>query len=118
MIMGPHTGRGPKGFTRSDERLKEQISERLERHGELDASEIEVRVENGVATLEGKVEDRRAKRMAEELVEDVYGVRDVMNHLKVDKGFFAKLFSSSEERDTAGVSSGSSSTRKNVNVTR
>jgi hypothetical protein len=61
---GRFTGRGPKGYIRSDERIREDVSDRLEQHGEIDATEIEVRVSNGEVTLEGTVEDRRTKRMA------------------------------------------------------
>ena len=37
-----YAGRGPKGYRRSDERIREEISDRLTEHDELDASEIEV----------------------------------------------------------------------------
>ena len=91
LIVGPFTGRGPKGYQRSDERVTEEVSERLERHGDVDASEIEVSCSEGVVTLEGKVSDRRSKRLAEDCADDVYGVKDVMNQIRVDEGFFAKL---------------------------
>ena len=52
---GPHAGRGPKGYQRSDERVREIVSEALARDGELDASEIEVSVERGEVTLNGTV---------------------------------------------------------------
>jgi hypothetical protein len=91
LIEGPHTGRGPKGFQRSNERLREQVCERLERHGQVDASEIDVEVEDGVVTLEGSVDNRRTKRLAEECAETVPGVRDVMNRLRVDQGFFQRV---------------------------
>lgn len=102
LIEGPHTGRGPKGYQRSDERLQEQVCERLERHGQIDASEIEVTVENGVVTLEGQVDDRRTKRLAEECAESVYGVQDVMNRLRVDAGFFQRLFGGGEKGEQGG----------------
>jgi hypothetical protein len=111
LIEGPHTGRGPKGYKRSDERLREQVCERLERHGRVDASEIDVKVEDGVVTLEGQVDDRRAKRLAEECAESVYGVQDVMNRLKVNAGFFQRLLGTddsehsrdhSRDRESAG----------------
>ena len=61
----------------------EEASKRLERDGDIDASEIEVSADNGVITLRGTVPERRTKRHAEECVESVYGVRDVMNELRV-----------------------------------
>jgi len=80
---GRHTGKGPKGYTRSDERIKEQLSERLEEHADIDASEITVDVKDGEVTLEGTVEDRGMKRLAEDLAEDSPGVKQVHNRIRV-----------------------------------
>jgi hypothetical protein len=82
-LTGPYAGRGPKGYKRSDQQVIEEASQRLERDGDIDASEIEVTAEGGILTLRGSVPDRRTKRRAEECVESVYGVRDVMNELRV-----------------------------------
>jgi hypothetical protein len=82
---GPHAGKGPKGYRRSDERIRETVSERLARHGELDASEIEVAVRDGEVTFEGSVPDRDSKRLAEDLAHDLPGVREVHNHLRVER---------------------------------
>jgi osmotically-inducible protein OsmY len=76
-------GRGPKGYRRSDERIREEINDRLTEHDELDASDIEVAVKDGEATLTGTVDSRWSKRLAEDLAERASGVRDVMNQLKV-----------------------------------
>jgi BON domain-containing protein len=97
IIVGRFYGRGPKGYRRSDERIREDVSEELFRHPEIDASEIEVQAQNGEVTLTGKVEDRHQKRLAEDLAERVSGVTDIHNQLKVDRGFFAKLFGRSED---------------------
>jgi osmotically-inducible protein OsmY len=84
-----HIGKGPKGWQRSDERIREEVNETLARHPEIDASEIEVRVEKGEVTLTGTVDDRRTKRLAEDIVERVFGVKDVENKVKVKgRGFF------------------------------
>jgi hypothetical protein len=82
-ITGPHTGRGPKGYKRSDQQIVDEASQRLERAGHIDATDIEVTAEDGVITLRGTVQDRATKRRAEECVESVYGARDVMNMLRV-----------------------------------
>jgi hypothetical protein len=87
-VAGSHSargfaGRGPKGYQRSDERLREEVSDRLMADDRLDASEIEVQVENGEVTLTGTVEDRPAKRRAEDCAEQVMGVREVMSQLRV-----------------------------------
>jgi osmotically-inducible protein OsmY len=78
-----YAGRGPKGYKRSDERIREDVSEALTRSHEVDATNIEVTVSDGVVTLAGSVDDRHAKRMAEDIAEDVSGVRDVQNQLRV-----------------------------------
>jgi hypothetical protein len=80
---GQFSGKGPKGYRRSDERVREDVSEVLERNGDLDASEIEVAVASGEVTLAGSVTDRWAKRLAEDLIEDVPGVKQVHNRLRV-----------------------------------
>ena len=84
-IPGPYTGHGPKGYQRADERIMEDVNFRLTHHGGLDASNIVVSVDKGEVTLQGKVDNRRAKRMAEDTADSVRGVRDVHNRLKVDR---------------------------------
>ena len=78
-----HRGKGPKNFQRSDERLRELVSEALSDDHEIDASEIEVEVKNGEVILKGNVEDRRTKRMAEDCVERIPGVNEVQNQIRV-----------------------------------
>ena len=114
VIIGRFSGRGPKGYRRSDDRVQEDVNEELTRHPEIDASEIEVKVENGEVTLTGKVEDRHQNRLAEDIAEQCSGVKDVLNQLNIDKGFFAKLFGSrseDEERDRDRDRERSTSTR-------
>ena len=86
-LSGGFAGRGPKGYTRSDERMREDVSDKLMEHPELDASEIEVRVSGGEVTLSGSVDSRWAKRLAEDVAESCTGVRDVMNQLRVPSDF-------------------------------
>ena len=79
-----HRGRGPKGYTRTDERLREAICERLTDDPRIDASEIEVDVEQQKVTLRGSVNDRRTKYAVEELVENS-GAREIENQLRVNR---------------------------------
>lgn len=81
---GQFAGKGPKGFRRSDERIKEEVNEALEFDSEIDASEIEVAVKEGVCTLTGTISSRQMKRHAEACVENIRGVQDVKNELRVD----------------------------------
>jgi len=83
---GGFAGRGPKGYTRSDERIREEVCERLSRDDALDASEIEVRVEGGQVTLAGRSPTRRDRQRAENIAADVAGVADVHNLIRVDRG--------------------------------
>jgi osmotically-inducible protein OsmY len=81
-----YAGRGPKGYRRADERICEDVCELLTRSEHLDASNIEVAVREGTVTLTGSVQDRRSKRMAEDLSQDVSGVKDVQNQIRVNSG--------------------------------
>ena len=80
--QAPMRGKGPKNYTRSDERIREDVCELLQ-DADLDATEIEVKVQGGEVTLEGTVEDRWAKREAEDIVAQARGVKDCHNHLRV-----------------------------------
>jgi hypothetical protein len=76
-------GRPPKGYTRSDERIREDVNDMLSDHPWVDASEVEVRVQEGIVTLTGTVEDRDTKRTIEDLAHEARGVKDVQNQLRV-----------------------------------
>ena len=80
-------GRGPKGYRRSDERIREDVNDRLTEHAYLDASDIDVSVKEGEVTLSGKVFDRTDKRLAEDVAESVTGVKNVQNNLRTDKNW-------------------------------
>jgi hypothetical protein len=71
-----------KGFERTDERIREEVCQRMCEHPAIDTAEMQVTVQNGEVTLEGSVDDRFEKRLAEDLAEDVPGVRDVHNRLR------------------------------------
>lgn len=75
-------GRGPKGYARSDERLREAVCEKLTDDPNIDAGDITVTVQNQVVTLDGTVDDRWTKYQVEELVERCGGVKDVRNQLR------------------------------------
>jgi BON domain len=79
-------GRGPKNYTRSDDRIREDVCERLTMDHDVDASEIEVNVASGAVTLTGTVDNRHAKRRAEDLAESVAGVTDVQNQIRISRG--------------------------------
>ena len=78
-----YAGRGPKGYRRSDDRIREDVCDRLTDDWHIDASEMEVAVQNGEVMLSGTVQSRDEKRRAEDLAERIAGVRDVHNNLRV-----------------------------------
>jgi hypothetical protein len=78
-----YAGRGPKDYKRSDERIQEEVSDRLTDDHSVDASEISVQVKNGEVTLSGTVSSRDQKRRVEDLAESISGVSEVNNMLKV-----------------------------------
>jgi hypothetical protein len=86
-----HSGRGPKGYVRTDERIREDVCDRLSWDDEVDATDIAVRVENGEVTLEGSVETRHMKRLAEDIAEGVPGVTDVHNTVRVKKAMLSEI---------------------------
>jgi hypothetical protein len=63
----------------------EDVCERLTQHGQIDASDISVDVDNGEITLTGSVDSRRTKRMVEDTVESIPGVTDIHNQLHVSQ---------------------------------
>lgn len=80
---GSFRGKGPKGYVRSDERIREDVSDRLSDDDTLDASDITVEVAGGEVTLSGFVDSRQAKHTAEECAEQCVGVTHVQNNLRV-----------------------------------
>jgi osmotically-inducible protein OsmY len=80
---GSHRGKGPKNYTRSDERIREDLCERLTDDDSIDASGITIMVSEGVVTLDGSVAQRWMKHRAEDMAEACSGVKDVTNRLRV-----------------------------------
>jgi osmotically-inducible protein OsmY len=74
-------GRGPKGYRPNDDKILEEVCEVLTRDTRIDASEVEVKVKDGNVYLRGKVDSRQTKRLAELAIEDVAGLKDVLNEL-------------------------------------
>src|SRR4051795_8367894 len=95
-----HRGRGPRGYVRSDQRIEEEIHARLTDDPSVDGTEIEVSVRDGEVTLSGSVASRFERgggggaaaggwggsrcerRRAEDIVDQVSGVRHVRNDLR------------------------------------
>jgi osmotically-inducible protein OsmY len=82
-LAGQNRGKGPKGYHLSDERIREDISDRLSDDDYVDASDIDVQVNDSEVILTGTVDSREAKRRAEDIAEHISGVRNVENRLRV-----------------------------------
>jgi hypothetical protein len=78
-------GRGPKGYTRQDDRIREDVCDRLTDDPTIDATDVSVKVADGEVTLSGTVDSRDEKRRAEDTAEFVTGVRNVQNLLRVEE---------------------------------
>jgi len=99
---GQHRGHGPKGYRRSDDRIRDDINDRLTDDAWLDASNINIEVKDSEVTLNGKVNNRDDKRRAEDLAEAISGVRHVQNNLRVEGND-----SSSDHNRTTGATTAS-----------
>ncbi len=107
---GDHRGRGPRNYSRSDDRIKEDVSDRLTDSSYLDASDIDIEVSSGEVVLTGTVESRFAKRMAEDIAEDVSGVKNVENRIRVNRDWNTNRsnFGTSGTSSTVGSTSSTS----------
>lgn len=99
---GEHYGKGPRGYERSEARVLEEVCEVLARDPDIDASDVSVTIDNREVTLEGTIENRRMKHDAENLIEEIQGVVDVHNHLKVRRGFWGEVKDRLQGRDDDG----------------
>jgi len=68
-----------------DGSVKDSVKAKLERDQILKdrGGDIAVRVDNGMVTLTGKVDDTRARNRASDLIRSVSGVKSVRNELKI-----------------------------------
>jgi len=77
-------GRAPKGYQRSDERIREDICDGLMMSW-MNAENVDVQVRNGEVTLQGTVRSRDEKRAIEALAESVLGVKDLINSIRIER---------------------------------
>jgi len=123
---GNFTGRGPKNYTRSDDRIREDVNDRLTDNAYIDASEIDVQVNNGEVILSGTVESRYDKRMAEDITEDITGVKNVENRIRVNRETWSRTydetsghaFGGSNPSDESSASTSSQSTTSGTGRSR
>ena len=86
--FGPDDGEkrtGPRGYTRTDERIRDEICERLTFTTGLDVREVSVDVDKGKVTLGGTVHTRSQKYDIEDLADNTFGVTEVENNIRVQR---------------------------------
>lgn len=76
-------GKGPKGYRRSDERIKDEVCERLADDWMVNPSDVSVEVRDGVVTLEGSAQSRQMKHRIEDIADSVSGVEDIQNRIGI-----------------------------------
>ncbi|MCP3137591.1 BON domain-containing protein [Pyxidicoccus xibeiensis] len=77
-------GRGPKSYQRGDDRIRADLCDRL-MQGWMDAGDVDVKVNDGEVTLSGTVRSRDEKRAIEDLAEEVLGVKEVINNIRINR---------------------------------
>jgi osmotically-inducible protein OsmY len=77
-------GRGPKSYQRGDDRIRADLCDKL-MQGWMDASDVDVKVKDGEVTLSGTVRSRDEKRAIEDAAEEVLGVKDVTNNIRINR---------------------------------
>lgn len=83
LMPGPYSGLGPIGYDSAGDPIGQEVYSRLTQHGHVDATEIEIVIDNGEVLLEGTVDSEATKRLAEEAVASIGTVRSVQNLLRV-----------------------------------
>jgi|GEM_PF-6812003 len=81
---GARKGSAPKNYKKSDDRISDDLCEKLMHQG-LDCSGVEVSVKEGIVTLTGEVCERNDKHRIEQIAADISGVNDVENQLRMAK---------------------------------
>ncbi|KVN27168.1 hypothetical protein WT11_29190 [Burkholderia stagnalis] len=81
----PRRRQGPKGYTRSDERIREDVCERLAGALDIDVSNVSVQVNEGRVELDGTVPARWMKHCVEDIADGCMCVRDVENRVRVQR---------------------------------
>lgn len=67
----------------ADDRIYDQVRLKLASHPDVKGGAIEVKVQDGVVTLQGSVRTQKARDKAEGLAHKIKGVKKVINELKV-----------------------------------
>jgi hypothetical protein len=80
-----HKGKGPRNYHRSDELIMEDIHDRIAADWNMDALDVDIKVEKGVVHLAGQVRDRSSRDRIEDITEAVRGVKSIENKIRIEK---------------------------------
>lgn len=100
---------GPKGYSRSDERIREDVCERLCMAHELEVHDVSVQVNDGRVDLQGSVPERWMKHAIEDCAEQCFGVQDVENRIRTQ--------SSHADHPHGGTGAGTSASQRSAGQT-
>jgi osmotically-inducible protein OsmY len=76
---------GPKGYQRSDDRIREQMVERF-MESDVELQDVECDVKDGIVSLSGTVKSRHCRHELENIADSVWGVKEVNNNIKIKSG--------------------------------
>lgn len=82
-----HAGKGPRGYTKRDQAILEEICEELTRDSHIDASQLSVQVVDGVVILSGEIESLEAKDRIMGIVSEVHGISQFVNEMRVSDAY-------------------------------
>jgi BON domain len=80
-----HAGKGPKGYSKADSLIYEDICEALMKDEFIDASGVEVDVKEGVASLVGDVDDEEMRDRMIGAVHHVHGIKKIVNQISLSE---------------------------------
>jgi len=103
MVVENNTNRGEHGYTvdpkqrckdieaeiktfdlpPTDEKILKDIHDKLMKVANFDATLVEVIVDDGVVTLNGKAEESVTKGIIEYTIQDIEGIKEIRNNLHV-----------------------------------
>jgi len=76
-------------YKKSDAEIAESVMSALKWHAAVPEENVKVKVENGVVTMEGEVEWEFQRNSAKKAIENLLGVRNVINLINVKPGITA-----------------------------
>lgn len=78
-----HRGKGPKYYIRQDVNIEEDVNHALMDSHSVDATDIEVMVQDGNVILSGMVDSRVERRDAETAIDYISGIRNIENRIHI-----------------------------------